>query len=77
MYYHLQTLIFLKSDWTIKEAKKYLKHHGYKTSVDEKVNSYRFRQIEPKQGKKYEYRTLTKNINGKIVYYVFLVRKDK
>lgn len=77
MSYHLQTLIFLKSDWTLQQARNYLKHHGYlHRDVDIKTNSYRFRQIEPKHGKKYEYRTLIKHINGKIVYYVFLIKKN-
>jgi len=69
MTYHLQTLIFLKSDWSLKQAREYLRTHGYKTDVDIKKNTYRFRQLKPK--KNIEYKTLIKHVNGKVVYYVF------
>lgn len=72
MAYKLQTLIFLRNEWSLKQARDYLKIHGYKTDVDIKAHSYRFRQREPKKGS--EYKTLIKHINGKIVYYVFIVK---
>lgn len=72
MAYKLQTLIFLRNEWSLKQARDYLKIHGYKTDVDIKAHSYRFRQREPKKGN--DYRTLIKHINGKIVYYVFIVK---
>lgn len=71
MVYKLQTLIFLKNDWTLKQARDYLKLHGYKRDPDIKVHSYRFRQREP--NKKSEYKTLIKHVNGKTIYYVFMI----
>ena len=70
MVYKLQTLIFLRNEWSLKQAKDYLRLHGYKSDLDIKTHSYRFRQREPK--KNGEYKTLIKHINGKLVYYVFL-----
>ena len=72
MVYKLQTLIFLRNEWSLKQAKDYLKLHGYKFDPDIKAHSYRFRQREPK--KNGEYKTLIKHINGKLVYYVFLTK---
>lgn len=77
MSYKLQTLIFLRNEWSLKQAKEYLKLHGYThRDVDIKAHSYRFRQRDPvyhKNGKKIEYKTLTKYINGKAVYYTFMI----
>lgn len=74
MSYHLQTIVFLRNQWSLKQAEDYLKLHGYKSDVDIKAHSYRFRQIEPKHGKKYdEYKTLIKHINGKVIYHTFQV----
>jgi len=72
MTYKLQTLIFTRNEWSLKQAREYLKLHGYSyNGVDIKKHTYRFRQREPK--KKGEYKTLIKHINGKIIYYVFQV----
>lgn len=73
MYYKLQTLIFSKSDWSLKEARKYLKEHGFKTDVDIKPQTYRFRQREPK--KNVEYKTLTRSAGNRVVHYVFMIEK--
>lgn len=71
MGYKLQTLIFLRNQWSLRQAKEYLVSHHYKTDPDIKAHSYRFRQRQPKKG--VEYKTLTRHINGKIIYYVFMV----
>lgn len=71
MSYKLQTLIFLRNEWTLKQARIYLRNHGYKTNVDIKTHSYRFRQREPK--KNVEYKTLTRYVNNKAIYYVFMI----
>ncbi len=71
MVYKLQTLIFLRNEWSLKQARDYLKLHGYKYDVDIKAHSYRFRQREPK--KNVDYKTLTRYINGKAIYYVFMI----
>ena len=71
MSYKLQTLIFLRNEWSLRQAKQYLESHHYKSDPDIKTHSYRFRQRAPK--KNVEYKTLIKHVNGKIVYYVFMV----
>jgi len=46
--YKVQSVIFPKEKYSIKEAKKWLKENGLKSpKVDEKTNFYRFRQIDP------------------------------
>lgn len=51
-----QTVVFNKSDWELKEAKDWLKEHGYKYGkVDEKKNTYRFRQFDPHYGNNWDY----------------------
>ena len=72
MVYKLQTLIFLRNEWSLKQAREYLKIHNYKSDVDIKAHSYRFRQREPK--KNGEYKTLIKHVNGKVIYYVFMIK---
>lgn len=72
MSYKLQTLIFLRNEWSLRQAREYLKSHGYKNDVDIKKHSYRFRQREPK--KNIEYKTLTRFVNGKAIYYVFMIQ---
>ena len=44
----VQSIIFKKSEYSLEEAKDWLKKNGYKYSkVDEKESTYRFRQIDP------------------------------
>jgi hypothetical protein len=45
----IQSVIFDKDNWSLTDAKKWLKDHDFKTSVDEKENTFRFRQKEPDQ----------------------------
>ena len=71
MSYKLQTLVFLRNEWSMKQAKDYLVSHHYKTDPDIKAHSYRFRQRAPK--KDVEYKTLTRYVNGKAIYYVFMI----
>lgn len=40
----LQSIIFKKDQYTLAEAKAWLKHNDFKDSVDDKKNTYRFRQ---------------------------------
>jgi hypothetical protein len=49
----IQSILFDKKHWTLTKAKAWLKKHGYKTSLDEKPNHYRFRQLKPNKNKKY------------------------
>jgi hypothetical protein len=72
--YIVQSVIFDKSKYSIKTAKKWLKEKGYKSpKVDEEVNTFRFRQIPPakveKQGyTKYRNKQLKKGIILVLVY---------
>jgi hypothetical protein len=59
--YKVQSVIFDKTKYTLKEAKKWLKENNYKMpKVDEKENTLRFRQEDPDEVEKMgftEYRT--------------------
>ncbi len=60
----IQSIIFDKKVWDLSNAKKWLKKHGLKHSVDEKPNFLRFRQVDPKLLKKdgyNKYRTIKLN----------------
>lgn len=44
----VQSIVFQKAEWTIKDAKKWLKEHNYKYGkVDKTPSTLRFRQEEP------------------------------
>lgn len=44
----VQSILFMKSDWTLKDCKKWLKEHKFsKSKVDETDDYYRFRQKNP------------------------------
>jgi len=51
----IQSIIFLKHLWTKPNAVNWLKNHNFKSDVDEKLKTWRFRQIQP--NKKYKYIT--------------------
>lgn len=52
----IQSILFLRSKWTLPDAIKWLEDHGYGHSkVDTTKRHYRFRQTAPTFGK---YRTL-------------------
>lgn len=51
--YKIQTLIFDKSKYSKDKAEKFIKKHGYKNlGVDEKEDTFRYRQIDPDELKK-------------------------
>ena len=55
----VQTIIFPKEFWTMSKAKAWLKKHKFKYGkVDEKVNTLRFRQVNPEFIGKETYRTI-------------------
>jgi len=66
----IQSVLFKRPEWKLKDCKAYLKHHGMKTTQDTKKDHYRFRQIDPKKLKDYEYETVDKghNIQNVIAY---------
>jgi hypothetical protein len=49
----IQSIVFRKEYWNLKDAKKWLEEHNYKKSVDEKINTFRFRQVEPQKSFNY------------------------
>jgi hypothetical protein len=52
----VQSIIFKKEFTSLKQARKWLKDHNFKDyGVDEKENTYRFRQIDPDELRKNGY----------------------
>jgi hypothetical protein len=45
--FKIQSILFDRKMWTLHHAKKWLKKHGFKTSVDTKPEHLRFRQQDP------------------------------
>lgn len=65
---HVQAVLFNKSQWKPKEARKWLKDNGYKSSNLVTTDTYlRFRQKAPNK-KKYNYRT--KGVGKGIVFII-------
>lgn len=62
----VQSIIFKKTMFTKLQAKKWLIKHDFKTSVDEKPETYRFRQMEPVEGANY----ITKKIEPGISFVI-------
>ena len=54
----IQSVLFKRPEWKLKDCKTYLKHHGMKTTQDTKKDHYRFRQVDPKKLKGYDYETV-------------------
>jgi hypothetical protein len=54
----LQSIVFDKDHWSLKSAKSWLKKHKYKVGLDEKPNSYRFRQSPVKKNVRYYTKTI-------------------
>lgn len=70
----VQSVVFEKdAGWTLSKAKKWLKANDFKTDVDEKPNTYRFRQFEP--SKRYTFRT--KNFGNGILAVIGFTKKQK
>ena len=53
----IQSIIFNKKYYTLYRAKMWLREHNKLYVVDEKINYYRFRQIDPLNFKKGSFRT--------------------
>ena len=55
-----QTFIFYKGEWTVAEAKSWLRRNGFKHGdVDRKKNTFRFRQFDPSMCLRSTYGTKT------------------
>lgn len=65
----VQSVLINKHNFTLNEAKKWLKENGFRFyKVDETENFYRFRQVEPKGFKYYRIKKITDNIELVIAY---------
>ena len=58
----IQSILFKRPEWKLKDCETWLKKHNYKFEVDEKPNHYRFRQFNPKIYEKYITKKLPNNI---------------
>ena len=54
----IQSVLFDK----LAKAKAWLRKHNYQTDVDEKANTWRFRQAEPQKRKQYYTMSITEGI---------------
>ena len=54
----LQSIVFDKTIWSLKTAKSWLRKHKYAIGVDERPNSYRFRQTPVKKNVRYYTKTI-------------------
>jgi hypothetical protein len=43
----IQSIVFDKDEWNLPDARNWLRMHNFKTDVDIKENTYRFRQKNP------------------------------
>ena len=65
----VQSVLFDKHLFNQERARHYLKTHHFKDSgVDETLNFYRYRQVEPDPNKKYYIKTLKHGIELVIMY---------
>jgi hypothetical protein len=71
--YKIQSVLFDKDKYTLKEAVRFLINHNYRHSkVDETENFYRFRQIDPYMLAGEGYKTVvTKNIGDGIKFIIY------
>lgn len=66
---NVQSIVFSKQYFTIKQAKSWLKRHHYRYgNCDEKENTIRFRQFDPRRTKKYRYKSITEGIKFVLEY---------
>jgi hypothetical protein len=69
----IQSVLFKRPEWKLKDCKAYLKQNGMKTTQDTKKDHYRFRQVDPKKLKDYEYKTVNK---GNDIQHVIAYKED-
>jgi len=73
-----QSFLFPKSEWTVAQAKAWLKAHGKRYGkVDAKADHLRFRQFEPRLCRAGKYGTKVRKSKGRAVKVVFCMRKRK
>ena len=61
----IQSVVFYKTEMTMKEALAFLRRHGYRTDkLDITPNTYRFRQADPDVLERRHYRFRTRGFPG-------------
>lgn len=61
----VQSLVFKKSKFTKKRAKNWARSHGFShTAIDEKLHTYRMRQLEPSRMNPNSYATISFGNSG-------------
>jgi len=56
--YTIQSVLFKRPEWKLKDCKAYLKRNKMKVGVDTKKDHYRFRQVDPEKLKICKYKTV-------------------
>lgn len=49
----IQSVVFPKSRFSLRDALSWLTRHEFKTDLDETTSAYRFRQVDPKKFVRY------------------------
>jgi hypothetical protein len=57
--YTIQSVLFKRPEWKLKDCKAYLKHNKMRVGVDSKKDHYRFRQVDPEKLKSCKYKTVS------------------
>lgn len=73
---NIQSVVFDKKYWTKGRASMWLKNNDFKnvSDVDEKPETYRYRQLEPKRGWKY----ITKSPSGyRSIRFIIVTNKKR
>jgi hypothetical protein len=69
--YLVQSILFNKSKWDLKESRKWLRENGYKsTKVDEKEHFLRFRQVDPTKLEKRGFYFRTKKLGNSGIEFI-------
>jgi len=75
--YKITNIYLPKKNYTLENAKSFLKHHGYKINkVDDENNYFKFRQLTPKTLKKYGFFDYRSKQLGKSGILLIIAYKD-
>jgi len=75
--YKIASIYLPKRDYTLENAKSFLKHHGYKINkVDDENNYFKFRQLTPQTLRKYGYVDYKTKQLGKSGILLIIAYKD-
>jgi len=75
--YKIASIYLPKKNYTLENAKSFLKHHGYKINkIDDENNYFKFRQLTPKTLKKYGFFDYSTKQLGKTGILLIIAYKD-